>query len=86
MQGTVIRARASDQMALIRHPDGGCSVVEWGEDSRLRKGDRIELSAEDASYCSALLCDTGQRIRVYCHLFKASTEDAHSFGGWVPRE
>lgn len=63
MLGTVIRSHASARIALIRHPDGRCSVVEWGEDARLHPGDLLELSAEDASYGTVRFCETGQLLR-----------------------
>lgn len=85
MQGVVIRVRASAHMALVGHPNGRCSVVEWGDDARLRPGDRLELTAEDASYCSAVVCHSGQRVYIYCHLFQATADDAHIYCGWADR-
>ena len=85
MQGVVIRVRASAQMALVGHPNGRCSVVEWGDEARLRPGDRLEVSAEDASYGTVLLSETGQRVYVYCHLFQATADDAHTYCGWARR-
>ena len=84
MQGVVIRVRASAHMALVGHPNGRCRVVEWGDNARLRRGDRLEeVSAEDASYGSVHLSETGQRVSVYCHLFQATADDAHTYCGWA---
>lgn len=82
IEGTVVRTSATTLLALVEHPGGRFSVVEWYEGDALQLGDRMLLLASENSHGAAVVSGSGRRVRIYCHLRQASADDAFVFGDW----